>query len=36
VRLCVNGDTLSPTEEGLEEICRLLEQISQQRMYHRN
>jgi hypothetical protein len=32
VRLCVNGETTLGVEEGLKEICRTLEQISQQRM----
>jgi hypothetical protein len=33
VRLCVNGDTVSRVEEGLKEICGLLEEISQRRTF---
>ena len=33
VRLCVNGDALSRIEEGLKEICGLLEEISQRRTF---
>lgn len=33
VRLCVHGDMLSRVEEGLKEICGLLEETSQRRMF---
>lgn len=33
VRLCVNGDRLSSVEEGLNDICRMLQEISQRRMF---
>jgi hypothetical protein len=33
IRVCVNGDTLSRVEEGLKEICGLLEEISRRRMF---